>query len=220
MELPAAPYEYMERRVAKVSSDYHIRFDNAYYSVGREYLHKEVLIRASVSTVKICTKEGKLICQWPRATSRSQWSTDPNHLPPDYKEFSEWNATYFTKRAMTIGPNTVEAIKCILASRKFEVQTYRMCQGILSFTKKYSKAVLEETCKQALSYGKVTYTFVKNSIPAVAEALGHDNTGDANGLFAERNKGAYVMDAEAANIDALLSRSQHLARSKRKAGDE
>lgn len=68
--------------------------------------------------------------------------------------------------------------------------------------------------------GAPTYTFVKNSIPAVAEALGHDNTGDANGLFAERNKGAYVMDAEAANIDALLSRSQHLARSKRKAGDE
>ena len=30
-----------------------IRFDNAYYSVGREFLHKEVLIRASVSTVKI-----------------------------------------------------------------------------------------------------------------------------------------------------------------------
>ncbi len=51
--LPDTHYEYMERRVAKVSSDYHIRFDNAYYSVGREYLHKEVLVRASVSTVKI-----------------------------------------------------------------------------------------------------------------------------------------------------------------------
>ena len=53
MELPLTPYEYMERKVAKVSSDYHIRFVNAYYSVGREFLHKEVLIRASVSTVKI-----------------------------------------------------------------------------------------------------------------------------------------------------------------------
>ena len=220
MELPAAPYEYMERRVAKVSSDYHIRFDNAYYSVGREYLHKEVLIRASVSTVKIYAKEGKFICQWPRATSRSQWSTDPNHLPPDYKDFSEWNGTYFTKRAMTIGPNTVEAIRCILASRKFEVQTYRMCQGILSFTKKYSKAILEETCKQALAYGKVTYTFIKNRIPAVAEALDNGVPDSAGSLYAERNKGAYVMDAEAVNIDNLLSRSQHLARSKRKDGEQ
>ena len=28
--LPPVPYEYMERRTAKVSSDYHIRFDNTY----------------------------------------------------------------------------------------------------------------------------------------------------------------------------------------------
>lgn len=28
---PAVPYEYMERRTAKVSADFHVRFDNAYY---------------------------------------------------------------------------------------------------------------------------------------------------------------------------------------------
>lgn len=33
--LPSVPYEYMERRVAKVFSDFHIRYDNAYYSVDK-----------------------------------------------------------------------------------------------------------------------------------------------------------------------------------------
>ena len=33
----------------KVSSDYHVRFDNAYYSVDQAYLHKEVFFRASAS---------------------------------------------------------------------------------------------------------------------------------------------------------------------------
>lgn len=70
-----------------------------------------------------------------------------------------------------MGPNTVEVIQRILTSRKFELQTYRMCQGVLSFTRKYARQVLEETCKQALEYGKVTYTFVKNRIPVVAEDL-------------------------------------------------
>lgn len=214
--LPTTPYEYMERRTAKVSSDYHIRFDNAYYSVGREYLHKEVLVRATVSTVKIYTKEGQFICQWPRATSRSQWSTDPSHLPPDYREFSEWNGTYFTKKAMTVGPNTTQVIRRILASRKFEVQTYRMCQGVLSFAQKYGKAVLEETCKQALAYGKVTYTFVKNRIPVVAE----DISKRTKSVNEERNKGAFVMGSEATDINNLLSRSQLLARSKGKGGDK
>ena len=72
MPLPPVPYEYMERRTAKVSSDYHVRFDNAYYSVDRVYLHKEVLIRASATMVKIFSKEGAFICEWPRATAKSQ----------------------------------------------------------------------------------------------------------------------------------------------------
>ena len=216
MPLPSAPYEYMERRLAKVSSDYHVRFDNAYYSVDRAYLHKEVLIRASTSTVRIFSKEGEFICEWPRATSRSQWSTDPSHLPENYREISEWNGTYFTRRAMTIGPNTAEVMKRILSSRKLEVQTYRMCQGVLSFSKKYSKQALEETCRQALELGKTTYTFIKNTITVVADdlgAAGYNTTAND-----ERNKGAFVMGADATDINTLLSRSQSLAQSKGKGG--
>ena len=216
MPLPPSPYEYMERRLAKVSSDYHVRFDNAYYSVDRTYLHKEVLIRASTSTVRIFSKEGEFICEWPRATSRSQWSTDPSHLPENYREISEWNGTYFTRRAMTIGPNTAEVIKRILSSRKLEVQTYRMCQGVLSFSKKYSKQALEETCRQALELGKTTYTFIKNTIPVVADDLGA--AGYKTTANDERNNGAFVMGADATDINTLLSRSQSLAQSKGKGG--
>lgn len=216
MPLPPEPYEYMERRVAKVSSDYHVRYDNAYYSVDRAYLHKEVLIRASASTVRIFSKEGALICEWARATSRSQWSTDPNHLPANYRELSEWNGTYFVQRAMTVGPNTVEVIRRILASRKLEVQTYRMCQGVLSFTKKYSKQALEETCRQALELGKTTYTQIKNTIPVVANDLG--SAGYNTAMNEERNKGAFVMGSEAMDINTLLTRSQTLAKSKGKGG--
>lgn len=121
--------------------------------------------------MKIFSKEGEFICEWPRATVKSQWSTDPNHLPANFKEMSEWNGTYFTRKAMTIGPNTGEVIKRILASRKLEVQTYRMCQGVLGFTKKYSKQALEETCRQALELGKPNYSFIKNSIQLIAEDL-------------------------------------------------
>ena len=216
--LPSVPYEYMERRAAKVSSDYHVRFDNAYYSVDRAFLHKEVLICATSTTVKIFSREGDFICEWPRATRRSQWSTNPCHLPENYREISEWNGAYFTRRAMTIGPNTGEVIKRILASRKLEVQTYRMCQGVLSFSRKYSKQALEETCRQALELGKATYTFIKNTIQSVADELG--TAGYNTALNDERNKGAFVMGAEAADINMLLSRSQSLAQSKGKGGSK
>lgn len=58
------------------------------------------------------------------------------HLPRNYRDFSEWNGTYFIRKASTVGPNTAELIKRVLRSRKLEVQTYRLCVDILGFTKK------------------------------------------------------------------------------------
>ena len=92
-----------------------------------------------------------------------------------------------------------------------------MCQGVLSFTRKYSKQVLEETCRQALELGKVHYTFIKNTIPAVAEAAGAAAFNTA--VNEQRNRGAFVMDASAKDIETLLSRSQMLVQDRRKDGE-
>lgn len=214
MPLPSTQYQYMERRTAKVSSDFHVRYDNAYYSVDKSFLHKRVSIRATTSTVKIFSLEGEFICEWPRAVHKGQWLSNPDHLPANYKNFSEWNSTYFIKKAMTVGPNTVDVIKKILESRKLEVQTYRMCLGVLNFTKKYSRQALEECCKQALSLNKTTYTFIKNSIPVVAEDMG--TSGYNTKINEERNQGGFIMSSEAMDINNLLSRSQELTQKHRK----
>lgn len=213
MPLPPAPYEYMERKEAKVSSDFHIRFDNAYYSVDKAYKHQKVSVRASTTTVKIYARNGKYICEHQRATRKGQWCTNPEHLPKSYNDFREWNAEFFISKAMTIGPNTVDVIKTVLHSREQEVQTYRLCLGIIGFAKKYSREALEECCRQAIKAGKPNYTFIKNSISVVAEDfVTPDNRMKIN---ANRNKGAYIMSAEAMDVDNLLSKSRNLA-SKRK----
>ena len=213
MPLPPAPYEYMERKEAKVSSDFHIRFDNAYYSVDKAYKHQKVSVRASTTMVKIYARNGKYICEHQRATRKGQWCTNPEHLPKSYNDYREWNAEFFISKAMTIGPNTVDVIKTVLHSREQEVQTYRLCLGIIGFAKKYSREALEECCRQAVKAGKPNYTFIKNSIPVVAEDfVTPDNRMKIN---ANRNKGAYIMSAEAIDVDNLLSKSRNLA-SKRK----
>ena len=209
MPLPDTAYHYMERRIAKVSSDFHIRFDNVFYSVDKAYLHKKVLIRASASEVKIFSVEGELIVKWPRAYHKGTWCTNPEHLPDKYKDYSEWNSTYFIRRASTIGVNTTELIKRILKSRKLEVQTYRLCIGVLGFVKKYSRATLEECCKQALETQRPTYSYIKNAIAAVAEGLGTAGYNTAKNK--KRNEGAYVMDSSYSDMEKLLKRSRALA---------
>lgn len=209
MALPSTQYQYMERSIAKVSSDFHVRFDNAYYSIDKAYVHKRVSIRATATTVKIYSLEGELICEWQRATHKGQWSTDPKHLPSRYSDYAEWNATYFLKKAVGIGPSTVEVIKNVLKSRSLEVQTYRMCVGILNYANKYSKQILEECCKQAIEVGRPKYSYIKNSIAAVAEDL--EGSKHSAALNEEKNRGAFVMDAQKMDVDNLLSRSQSLA---------
>ena len=213
MPLPSEEYEYMERRIVKVSPDYHIRFDNAYYSVDKAYVHQQVIVAATDSIVRISSKQGTFLAEWPRAKYKGQWSTNPQHLPAHFKDMAEWNSGYFVQKAMTIGPNTTEVIQRVLKCRQYEVQTYRMCQGILSFSKKYSKLALEKCCQSALSSGKVTYTTIKNTIPVFAEELGKD--GYNTRINEERNKGAFVMDSGASDIETLLSRSRDLAESRK-----
>ena len=209
MPLPSTHYQYMERKTAKVSGDFHVRFDKAYYSVDKAFLHREVVIGATSDTVNIYSMEGTLIKSWPRASRRGEWKTDPADLPDSYREMSGWNASYFTRKAMTVGPSTVKVIQHILKSRELEVQTYRLCLGILNFTRKYSRLALEDCCRTAISTSHISYTFIKNTIAAVAEEIG--SRGYNTKVNDERNKGAFVMDPHAGDLERLLSKSSHLA---------
>ena len=211
MPLPSTHYEYMERRTATVSRDFHVRFDNAYYSVDKAHLHKKVSIKASATVVRIYSLAGEFLCEWPRATRKGQWSTNPEHLPDNYKGFTQWNGPYFIQKAQLIGKNTETVIRTILKSRTYEVQTYRMCIGILNFTKKYSNRALEECCKQAIELNKQKYTFIKNTISVVADDLGEAGYRYSVPSKKAPERGGYVMPPEASSIDTLLSRSKALA---------
>ena len=211
MPLPSMHYEYMERKTATVSSDFHVRFDNAYYSVDKAFLHKKVSIRASSTVVRIYSLAGEFLYEWPRATRKGQWSTNPEHLPDNYKGFTQWNGPYFIQKAQLIGKNTETVVRTILKSRSYEVQTYRMCLGILNFTKKYSNKALEECCKQAIALNKQKYTFIKNTISVVADDLGEAGYQHSSPSKKTPVRGGYVMPPEASSIDTLLSRSKALA---------
>lgn len=55
----------------------------------------------------------------------------------------------------------------------------------------------------------ISYTFIKNSIAAVAEDIGAK--GYNTKLNEERNKGAFILDSHAGDISTLLSKSSRLA---------
>lgn len=208
LPLPSTYYQYMERKTAKVSSDFHIRYDNSYYSCPKQYLHQQVQVRATATTVKIYSQKGELLREGPRAQHKGEWLTDINHLPKEYTDYLSWSGPYFLQKAMAIGPSTHECIRRILKSQNYEVQTYRRCAGVLGFAKKYSKKVLESCCKEALDLNHVTYTYIKNTIPALAEGMKVEE--DRQKRNAKKNEGAFIMEKAAASTEYLLAKSKQL----------
>lgn len=52
--LPSTQYQYVERKAAESSSDFHIRFDNSYYNVDKSHRHKQLMVYdATAETVTI-----------------------------------------------------------------------------------------------------------------------------------------------------------------------
>ena len=219
MPLPSVQYEYTERKKAKVSSDFHARFDNAYYSVDKAFLHKDVLIRATTSTVKIYSTAGAFICEHPRASYKGQHVTDVSHLPQQLSQYRSWNGPYFIGKAMEVGPNTVSVIRKILASKKLEVQTYRLCVGVLNYQDKYSKKALEECCTRAIELNRPYYSYIKNTIAAVAEELGVPTT-TARKRTDAAERGGIPRSSRASDINTLLSRSKDLLDQDRASTDD
>ena len=86
----------------------------------------------------------------------------------------------------------------------------------LDLLRSIGKKVLEECCGQALELNKVTYTFIKNSIAALAEELMEN--ADIVHRNEDKNKGAYVMSPLSADISHLLAKSQSLVEQAQKGG--
>ena len=171
--LPSRPFELFKRARAKVAPDYHVQFDKCFYSVHPRYIGKEVCIRASVYTVIISLPSGEEIARHDRGIFRGQRMTNPVHIPQEHREVLGWSGDKFRSEAYCIGKNTHDLIDLILSRREYEVQSYRVCRGILNLKSKVGKQVLEKAAQEALSSGVFSYKGVKT----IAESMILKTTG-------------------------------------------
>lgn len=150
-ELPKDPFEYGCWKQATVQYNYHVSVEKMYYSVPYEHIHKKANVRISKNVIEIYI-DHKRICSHTRLKGRTgQYSTNPDHMPPNHKMALEWNGTRFMKWASKIGPNTETVIRRLLDSYKVEQQAYNGCRSILKLADSNTPEKLEKACAKALS---------------------------------------------------------------------
>lgn len=160
--LPSKTYEMAAWKVSTVSFNYHIEVERMYYSVPYSYIQKKVDVKISTFVIEVYSNHVRISSHTRLRGKAGQYSTNPEHMPPNHKEYVEWDSNRFLAWACKIGDNTRELVQEVLASRKVEQQAYKSCFGLLKLADRYTAFRLENACQKALSLISPSYTTVNN----------------------------------------------------------
>jgi hypothetical protein len=144
----------------RVAPNYHIRYDDHYYSVPHEYAYCQVDVFQSESIVEIYYK-GKHLCRHQYSNSKYQYTTVKEHMPYEHQFVSGWSKAYFLAQGNKIGPATMETMKVVMARHQHIQQGFNACMGILQLAQVYSKERLESACQRALYFNTVFCSHIK-----------------------------------------------------------
>ena len=160
--LPEKRYELKRRYVATVMKNNYVCLaeDKHYYSVPYRFIGKKVTLLYSESEVDVYHRYERIA--YHKRNRRPFGHTTVNeHLASRHQFLSEWNPDAFIERAEAVGPETKEYIIQLLNTRQHPEQTYRSCQGVLSYAARVGKERLNNACRRALQYGDYGYQTIR-----------------------------------------------------------
>lgn len=159
--LPAERYEYGDWETHRVNIDYHVEFDNHWYSVPNQLTQQEVEVRATAATVEIFHR-GLRVSSHARSHVLHAATTVNDHRPKAHQRHLEWTPSRLLDWAKTIGPAAAELFDRIMAAKRHPEQGYRSCLGILRLSKKYSGQRVEAAAHRAIALHACSYQSVKS----------------------------------------------------------
>ena len=167
LPLPAERFDLSEWSKARVNIDYHVAFDDNYYSVPYNLVQEVIEIRSMPTTVEIFHK-GKRVASHLRSRDSGSAITNSEHRPKSHQEHLAWPPSRILNWAGTIGPNTARVVERIMEDKPHPEMGYRACLGVIRLAKKYSNERLEAAATRGLLTGAWRYrsieSILKNSL--------------------------------------------------------
>ncbi len=160
--LAAHRYELKHRIIVTVMKNNYVNLteDKHFYSVPYHFIGKKVTLLYSQSIVEVYHRYERIAIH-NRSRQPYIYTTVNEHLASKHRYMSDWNPNKFIERAEEVGPETKQYIIELLNTRQHPEQTYRSCQGVLSFAARVGKERLNNACRRALQYGDYGYQTIK-----------------------------------------------------------
>lgn len=159
--LPLTRFSYGEWKKARVHIDYHVVFDDHFYSAPYQLVGEEVWIRATGLTIEIFHNNQRVGSHL-RSYYRGKHTTSDEHRSVLHQKHAAWTPERIVSWAQTMGANVATLIEKILAERKHPEHGYRSCLGIIRLEKKYGRDRLDAACARALAVNGRSYKHVES----------------------------------------------------------
>jgi transposase len=156
--LPAEPFEASTWKKVGLNIDYHIAFEDHFYSAPHALRHEDVelWLRATASAVEIFHGRERVTAHV-RSYVRGGYTTKPEHMPSSHRAQAEWTSSRILGWADQAGPNVRALCEVILRERNHPEWGYRSCLGLFRLAKKYGNARLDAASRRALYAGARSY---------------------------------------------------------------
>ncbi len=154
--LPVERFDLAEWSKATVNLDYHIEFDNSFYSVPYQLTRRIMEVHATPTTIEIF-HQGKRVALHVRTHKAYTAVTKTEHRPASHRAHLDWPPSRMVESAATVGPRSREVVEKILAAFPHPEMGYRSCLGIIRLGQRYPVARVEAAAERALTTGAVSY---------------------------------------------------------------
>jgi transposase len=144
----------------RVAPNYHVRFEDHYYSVPHHLAGCLVDIY-QVGAILELYHDNVHLCRHQVQASNYGYTTIKEHMPSNHAFVKGWSQQWFIFKAGEIGPATAEAVKQIMAAREHVQQGYNAAFGVLRLAKTHTPDRLERACQRALHFKTVSYRTLK-----------------------------------------------------------
>jgi transposase len=167
--LPDKAYEYAEWKQVRANIDYHIEFDEGYYSVPYMLVGQTLWCRATHRTIELF-HQGKRITSHVRRFVPHGYNTHAEHRPASHRAHLEWTPSRLIEWGKTLGAHTAAVVEHVIRSKPHPEQGYRSALGLLRLSHKFGTARLEAACERAIAIRSATYQTVKTLLKQRMEA--------------------------------------------------
>ena len=168
--LPAQRMQLYTFKSPRVNVDYHIEYQQRYYSVPYQLVGQQVQLRATSSTVEIMHNNLR-VAMHPLHPRKGSFTTLPEHMPDNHREHLQWSPDKLIAWAQRVGKACEMVVRWQLEHRAHPEQAYRSCLGLMRLLRTYGGDRLEAACARAQSIRAPNYKSIDSILKSGMDYL-------------------------------------------------